>query len=333
MADILPTVLQTMLISTTQDQPVQKVLLVTYFRGGSTFLAELFNQNSDAFYWYEPYADLYDHATETEGLPNDPTGGELFDGSNNTLRNLRLKRYNQSFYNLTKNILDCNFKDIDVGTLKHNFITSWTHSNSFLSYRQCMATNKERVDICLGAVQKKCELAKHRVIKTIRTPLEYTQGYLDSIPDLKIIHSVRDPRGILHSRRQVGVVRAYTEKFSQKLCTRMVVDWRLAQEMNRNQPKRVMVARYEDLVRDFEREYSRVYAFVGAEAKVEIMQWFLKNMHGTFDGDWGTSRNSDYVANRWKTEIDGETLGLLTERCGEAIRLLRYSMTEDRTVV
>ena len=34
----------------------RKVLLLTYFRGGSTFLGEAFNQNDNAFYWFEPLA-------------------------------------------------------------------------------------------------------------------------------------------------------------------------------------------------------------------------------------------------------------------------------------
>ena len=33
---------------------VTKVVLIAYHRGGSSFLGELFNQNPDAFYWFEP---------------------------------------------------------------------------------------------------------------------------------------------------------------------------------------------------------------------------------------------------------------------------------------
>ena len=49
-----------------------KVLLVAYFRGGSTLLGETFNRNPKAFYWFEPLnAAVYDftnHA-ETKGQP------------------------------------------------------------------------------------------------------------------------------------------------------------------------------------------------------------------------------------------------------------------------
>ena len=36
-----------------------KVLVVGYMRGGTSVLGELFNQNPDALYWFEPLAGLY----------------------------------------------------------------------------------------------------------------------------------------------------------------------------------------------------------------------------------------------------------------------------------
>ena len=39
---------------------VSKVVLMTYFRGGSTFLGELLNQNQDAFYMFEPLLTPFD---------------------------------------------------------------------------------------------------------------------------------------------------------------------------------------------------------------------------------------------------------------------------------
>ena len=38
-----------------------KVLLFTYYRGGSTFLGEILNRVKDAFYLYEPIAPIYSH--------------------------------------------------------------------------------------------------------------------------------------------------------------------------------------------------------------------------------------------------------------------------------
>ena len=42
--------------TTTEDQSVSRhlVILFSYERSGSTFLGELFNQNPEFFYYYEP---------------------------------------------------------------------------------------------------------------------------------------------------------------------------------------------------------------------------------------------------------------------------------------
>ena len=56
-----------------------KVLMVTYMRGGSSFLGELFAQNPDAYYMFEPldafYASMFglgfgNHPTELMMHPN-----------------------------------------------------------------------------------------------------------------------------------------------------------------------------------------------------------------------------------------------------------------------
>ena len=35
------------------------ILLMTYMRGGSSFLGEMFNQNPKVFYWFEPLAETF----------------------------------------------------------------------------------------------------------------------------------------------------------------------------------------------------------------------------------------------------------------------------------
>ena len=42
-----------------QNNSPKNVLMVTYMRGGSTFLGELFKKNTQAIYWYEVAASFY----------------------------------------------------------------------------------------------------------------------------------------------------------------------------------------------------------------------------------------------------------------------------------
>ena len=42
------------------------VLLLTYMRGGSSVVGEMFNQNPEAFYWFEPIDGFYSHLYGTQ---------------------------------------------------------------------------------------------------------------------------------------------------------------------------------------------------------------------------------------------------------------------------
>jgi hypothetical protein len=49
-------------MSSQQEKASHKLLLVTYFRGGSTLLGELFYQNPHALYWFEPLEGVMNYA-------------------------------------------------------------------------------------------------------------------------------------------------------------------------------------------------------------------------------------------------------------------------------
>ena len=67
---------------------VTRVVLVTYYRGGSTFLGEIFNQNPDVFYWFEPLAwNVYHRATKLLGLEQE----DFYVMRNGTFRLVRHK--------------------------------------------------------------------------------------------------------------------------------------------------------------------------------------------------------------------------------------------------
>ena len=53
------------------NDEVSKLLLVTYWRGGSTFLGELFEENHDVFYWFEPLIAPVHKWMKTEDIIDD----------------------------------------------------------------------------------------------------------------------------------------------------------------------------------------------------------------------------------------------------------------------
>ena len=62
---------------------IQKVILATYFRGGSTFLGEMLNNNPDAFYMFEPLNVPFNEWGSR--LKKEGAGSDMYFYSNGTL--------------------------------------------------------------------------------------------------------------------------------------------------------------------------------------------------------------------------------------------------------
>ena len=60
-------------------QPVTKVIVLAYYRGGSSFLAQLINHNSQAMYLFEPFVQQFNQYKVSHGLTNT---GDIYVDSN-----------------------------------------------------------------------------------------------------------------------------------------------------------------------------------------------------------------------------------------------------------
>lgn len=87
---------------------------------------------------------------------------------------------------------------------------------------------------------------------------------MDCLPNLKIVHLIRDPRAVQYSRQRVGAFKMKEAlNMTQKLCTRISNDLEIGREINTAYRGRYMVLRYEDLASrpiDISR---KIYNFLG----------------------------------------------------------------------
>lgn len=162
------------------------VLMVTGFRTGSTFLGEMFNQNSDVFYMFEPLHHKYlnRQIDKMEGVTNQSSMAEL---KTSFLKGL--------FYNCTAYAVDFRktMKHLRCGTQEENLIRFNTTECPPLD--QDIMTNS-----CLSK-----KIVAPKVIRIFSlTELEQITEIEDV--NLKIIHLVRDPRATVRSRTHFGTL-------------------------------------------------------------------------------------------------------------------------------
>ncbi|XP_069941991.1 carbohydrate sulfotransferase 3-like [Cherax quadricarinatus] len=132
------------------------LIMASVGRSGSTFLGELLASQGNNMYMFEP------------------------------IRSLQKPYLKASVVAVLLNLFHCNIKQnfLELGkvpytNIKHHYIK-----------------DKSKEQIVLHAVNEHCKMEPIRIIKTIRTRLQWTKQLLeDKDLNLKVIHLVRDPRG------------------------------------------------------------------------------------------------------------------------------------------
>ena len=157
---------------------IDKVLVVTYLRSGSTFLADLLQQNEHSFYTFEPLNLLTANTTritQEQVYPSMQVIDGLFACDQDIFDAIQKRFYKSSRFKVAK------FHD-----------------------KLCRQNNTicDQSDVLRNA----CEQSSLRVIKLVRLNLKHFAIMLNrstilASPTLRVVHSRRDPRGIFNSRR------------------------------------------------------------------------------------------------------------------------------------
>ncbi|CAH1802491.1 unnamed protein product, partial [Owenia fusiformis] len=305
------------------DKEIKKILLLTYARGGSTFTAELFNQHPDAFFSYEPLftTDIKDMADIARRI--------LTNQKNIAVRR-GLTYSNHEAQDVINNIFTCHLHRIPLTAVTHHYVMlkgslSNVYSKCFVSSLMTWGPTN-----CL---QNNCMTSKIRTIKTILLRMNAVKGLLRQNPHLKIIHLVRDPRGILMSRwRTFGkddvINTAKVGAEAEELCTTMLNDVKLREELAKNHSMSFFYLRYEDLAENPLKIAGDIYDFVDMPFHDTVKAWFAKN--DTQGGKFETTRhNMKKTSYSWRDKIPWEFANIIDATCSRINEKLGYKRAES----
>ena len=71
----------------------------------------------------------------------------------------------------------------------------------FRRYSQCLSRQAAMVSPCVSHLQMACQSSDLRVIKTVRAAMFEMDELFRTLPNLRLVHLIRDPRGAVNSRR------------------------------------------------------------------------------------------------------------------------------------
>ena len=116
--------------------------------------------------------------------------------------------------------------------------------------------------------------------------MESMRPLLQTIPNFRIIHLIRDPRAVTLSRSKDWSLRGiYTllnqndslTREAQLYCQTLERDLEVRLELEREFPGKILQASYEELTADLLPYVERIYKFTGSNMNKNVASW-LKNM-------------------------------------------------------
>jgi hypothetical protein len=279
----------------------KRILIVTTWRSGSTFLGDLIKSAPGVFYSFEPLLYLDNHpGSKTE---------------------------------LIQSLFHCRFS---LGYLRSaNGLTGLP--NDMQRNKRVWSECIHNRTLCSDPefVAHLCSSFPIHLIKTVRFRVRELPALLESDPvlskELKIIHLVRDPRAIMTSRAKLKWCQNNPAcKNASRLCADMEEDLQLMNGLVTRFPNQHYRLKFEDLAVDVEMETDKLFRFLEMPVTVSTRAFLdshtksndQKMKENFLDFDHSTYRKSDAVAYGWKKKMGEKVTANITEICKAALEML-----------
>ncbi|XP_048865713.1 carbohydrate sulfotransferase 1-like [Brienomyrus brachyistius] len=325
------------------------ILLFATTRSGSSFTGQLFNQHPSIFYVFEPLYHVQQVFTNSSSRLRRGLDPRALLGA---YRDLLLNMYTCDLHFL-ENYIRPEPQDHLTGSFFRRASSSALCSppvclesggapgepDEAWCPRRCRTLN-------LTLASQACLARGHVAIKTVRIPEVQDLRTLSEDPrlHLRIVHLVRDPRGILASRmgafgdqfrawkiwNATGRQPRYVDLTQ---ITRTCQDLADSAQTGLRQPPwlrgKYLLVRYEDLALHPEEKAEEIYRFVGLEMDQKVRAWILQNTRRSASPTEGnykysTTRDSRATAESWRLRLAYDIVGVVQTLCNRTLSLLGY---------
>ncbi len=200
-------------------------------------------------------------------------------------------------------------------------------TSAFEAYRACVEKHRPLALSCLPRFESSCKQQKLRVIKTVRANMEIAKHFLKKYPNFKLVHLVRDPRGVVLSRIDKQWSQGsfdqsenrgnYYSRGAASFCKQAVRDDRLRTRLAQEYPGRVLLLVYDQFVKRPLEFTEKLYAFFGFP-KPNLGYLFSKLKIKDLSSDLSNAKTifSD-IAFKWQENLTYHKLKSISDSCKE----------------
>ncbi|RWS07453.1 carbohydrate sulfotransferase 3-like protein [Dinothrombium tinctorium] len=285
-----------------------RILLVTYFRSGSSFLGDLLQQSGKTFYTFEPLHYMTDGLRITED------------------------RLEEAIH-LLNNILNCDFKNIAnyinwAKRPENRFLFRW---NTFL-WRFCAIRQR----LCFDAdfIRDVCFRSSTRVMKITRLQLRDVIKFIENSTihdNVQIVYLIRDPRAIYSSRKGMSWCSNTSCGDIKILCSEIEQDFAAYMQMKLKFPERIFLIRYEDLAMNPVKVSKTLFDKLKIPFSPRTQRYLRTHTNvpkGVYDSNpYSTIRDSKLMPLQWTEKLSFQEIVKIQNNC-DILQKFGYKMIE-----
>ncbi|XP_076028240.1 carbohydrate sulfotransferase 1-like isoform X2 [Oratosquilla oratoria] len=289
-------------------KPKLVLLLSSYGRSGSSFMAEILQSEQSNLYFFEPLK---------------------------MLRERGIVLTDDNIIGLLKNLWNCQiYPDFMSWIEEQKRPTLFVRHKSFQTCKDCLHQTH---------LEKACQQETYIITKTIRMRLKSTKELVsDPTMDIKVIHLVRDPRA-----SDMSMVHLKWNTNSTKFCPLATEDFYVRRQMEKEFPHKYHFVRYEDLCRNPFRITANIFRFLSGETTFHdgpmseksiqediprnVQNFLRKHTNSRWSkrlqrDPYGTFRDTLNSWQKWRMTMDRDFLERNQNVCREIIQEAGYRM-------
>ncbi|XP_014226900.1 carbohydrate sulfotransferase 4-like isoform X2 [Trichogramma pretiosum] len=293
------------LVMTQGGNPIRSIVLTTW-RSGSTFLGDILNSHPANFYHYEPLLHF-----GIIQIREPPLSDEALDN--------------------LESMFKCDYSNLERYLSFGKNAHPWVFNHNTHLWKQCQLHKR----ICWDQrfVTKFCKLFPFQSMKVVRLRLQPMEKFLSQNElGLKVVLLIRDPRGVLQSRKHREWCPNEPDCFDPTtLCSDMVSDYNAAVRFLKLYPDSFSVIRYEDLSLDPFAHTDKLFKFFGLHYHENVQHFLETHTKTDIGGLSSTFRNSKTAPFHWRTELDFDEVDEIQQECDQAMKLWGYAFARNAT--
>ena len=180
-------------------------------------------------------------------------------------------------------------------------------------YKMCLAKYTRRAESCSRTVlPDTCSKRKVHAIKTVRGTMASADKLLQSHPDFFLIHLVRDPRGVVLSRRKSGWSQGFygrgkVRALAKTYCTTVLDDIRHRKSLEKKYPHRIHSVLMDQFFEEPEKHVREIYGKIGLTVPTDVTQYLNLTIKSG-------------VADKWMEKLTREEINDITNECSDVYK-------------